>query len=65
MEKHVATGRIAAPGHVDPVRLLDQLDNAMAKRDRCQLYAPDLCVAAGRMARALVDKRRFDLLTRN
>jgi hypothetical protein len=65
MEKHVVTGRIAAPGHVDPVQLLEQLDKAVAKRDRCQLYAPDLCKAAGLGTRASVDKRRFDLLTRN
>jgi len=65
VEKHVVTGRIAAPRHVDPVRLLDQLDKAMAKRSQCQLYAPDLCVAAGLTTRALVDKRRFDLLTGN
>lgn len=65
IEKHVVIGRIAAPGHVDPVQLLNQLDRAMAKQSRCQLYAPDLCAAAGYGTRALVDKRRFDLLTRN
>jgi tetratricopeptide (TPR) repeat protein len=65
MEKHVVIGRIAAPGHIDHVQLLDQLDRAMAKRSGCHLYAPDLCVAAGIETRALVDKRRFDLLTGN
>ena len=65
MEKHVVIGRIAAPGHIDHVQLLDQLDRAMAKRSGCQLYAPDLCVAAGFETRALVDKRRFDLLRGN
>src|SRR5215471_6524878 len=65
VEKHVVMGRIAAPKHVDPVRLLDQLDKAMAKRSPCQLYAPDLCVAAGFTTRARVDKRRFDLLRSN
>lgn len=65
IEKHVVIGRIAAPPHVDPVQLLDQIDRAMAKRSPCQLYAPDLCVAAGSRTRALVDKRRFDLLTGN
>jgi hypothetical protein len=65
VKTHVVTGRIAAPGHVDPVQLLDQLDKAMAKRDRCHIYAPDLCAAAGLSARAQVDGRRFDLLTRN
>ena len=47
VEKPVVMGRIAAPGHIDHVQLLDQLDRAMAKRSGCQLYAPDLCVAAG------------------
>ena len=65
MEKHVVIGRIAAPGHVDPGQLLDQLDAALAKRSPCQLYAPDLCVAAGVDSRALIDRRRFDLLTGN
>jgi tetratricopeptide (TPR) repeat protein len=65
MEKHVVIGRIAAPAHVDPAHLLDQLDRAVAKRNRCQLYAPDLCVAAGFAARASIDRRRFDLLTQN
>jgi hypothetical protein len=65
VQKHVVIGRIAAPEHLDPAQLLDQLDKAVAKRGRCQLYAPDLCVAAGQGPRALVDKRRFDLLTEN
>jgi tetratricopeptide (TPR) repeat protein len=65
MEKHVVIGRIAAVAHVDPVQLLDQLDKAVARRSGCQLYAPDLCAAAGFEPRASVEKRRFDLLTRN
>jgi hypothetical protein len=65
MEKHIVTGRIAAAPEVDPVQLLDQLDKAIAKRSGCQLYAPDLCSAAGFDARASVDKRRFDLLAHN
>jgi len=64
-EKHIVIGRIAAAPHVDPAQLLDQLDKAMAKRKGCHLYAPDLCAAAGFEARAAVEKRRFDLLTRN
>ncbi len=62
MEKHVVTGRIAAPSHLEPGRLLDQLDRALVKRGACQLYAPDLCIAAGDARRAAVDRRRFDLL---
>jgi len=65
MEKHIVIGRIAAAPHVDPAQLLDQLDKAMAKRKGCHIYAPDLCAAAGFDARASVEKRRFDLLTRN
>jgi hypothetical protein len=65
IEKHVVIGKIAAPPHVDAAQLLDQIDRAMAKRISCQLYAPDLCMAAGSRTRALVDKRRFDLLTGN
>jgi hypothetical protein len=65
VEKHVVTGRIAAPGDIDPVQLLDRLDKAMVARSRCHLYAPGLCMAAGFEARASVEKRRFDLLTAN
>ena len=65
VEKHVVTGRIAAPGHVDPGQLLDQLDEALAKRSPCQLYAPDLCVAAGLGSRARIEQRRLDLLRGN
>jgi tetratricopeptide (TPR) repeat protein len=65
MEKHIVIGRIAAAAHVEPLQLLNQLDKAVAKRSGCQLYAPDLCVAAGFNTRASVDKRRFDLLTQN
>src|SRR5215467_2235604 len=65
MEKQIVIGRIAAAPRVDPAQLLDQLDKAMAKREGCHLYAPDLCAAVGLEARASVEKRRFDLLTRN
>ncbi len=65
LEKHVVTGRIAAPADFDPAQLLDQVDTAMAKRTTCQLYAPDLCAAAGLQDRALIEGRRYDLLTGN
>jgi tetratricopeptide (TPR) repeat protein len=65
MEKHVVIGRIAAPGHMTPVELLDQIDKAMAKRQGCRVYAPDLCVAAGLGDRARIDRRRYDLLAGN
>jgi tetratricopeptide (TPR) repeat protein len=63
MEKRIVVGRIAAAPDVDPAQLLDQIDKALAKRSGCQLYVPDLCLAAGLQARASVEKRRFDLLT--
>ena len=65
LEKHVVVGRIAAPMHVDPGFLLDQLDKAIAKRASCQIYVPDLCDAAGAEARADVDRRRFQMLSGN
>lgn len=65
IQKHVVTGRVAAPRHIDPAQVLDQLDHALAKQSRCQLYAPGLSAVAGDGPRALVDQRRFDLLTRN
>ncbi len=65
VEKHVVVGRIAAPSHIEPSHLLEQLDGATAKRDPCRLYAPDLCMAAGLENRAAVERRRFALLTEN
>ena len=65
MEKHVVTGRVAAPRQVEPRRLLEQLDGDVAKRTPCQLYVPELCAAAGLERRAEVERRRFDLLTGN
>ena len=65
MEKNVVIGRIAAPKDIDPGHLLDQIDKAIAKRSPCQLYVPDLCEMAGFENRALVEKRRFDLLRNN
>ncbi|WP_315836959.1 prenyltransferase [Bradyrhizobium prioriisuperbiae] len=65
MEKHVVTGRIAAPPDIAPARLLDLIDRGLEKRGACQLYAPDLCAAAGQLARERIDRRRFALLTDN
>ncbi|WP_083742255.1 prenyltransferase [Bradyrhizobium mercantei] len=65
MEKHVVTGRIAAPPDIAPRRLLDLIDKAIERRGTCQLYAPDLCAAAGQPAREQIDRRRFALLTNN
>jgi hypothetical protein len=65
VKKHVVTGRIAAPPGIAPARLMDVIDRAIAKREGCQLYAPDLCAEAGLIARERVDRRRFALLTNN
>jgi Flp pilus assembly protein TadD len=65
IEKHVVIGRIAAPPDVAPARLLELIDRGIEERGQCQLYAPDLCVAAGQVARERVDRRRFTLLTDN
>jgi tetratricopeptide (TPR) repeat protein len=62
MEKHVVTGRIAAPGDIHPRDLLDQIDRARAKREPCRIYAPGLARAAGDERRASVEQRRFDML---
>jgi hypothetical protein len=49
-----------------PARLLGLIDKAIEKQGRrCQLYAPDLCKAAGLVAREAIDRRRFALLTGN
>ncbi|MDH2385773.1 prenyltransferase [Bradyrhizobium sp. CER78] len=65
MEKHVVVGRIAAPPDIAPARLLHLIDTAIEKRRTCQLYAPDLCAAAGQAARERIDRRRFALLANN
>jgi len=65
VEKHVVTGRIAAPPDMAPVRLQDMIDKALEKRGRCHLYSPDLCAAAGLTTRAQIERRRFALLTDN
>jgi tetratricopeptide (TPR) repeat protein len=63
--KHVARGRIAAPPDTHPHELLSLLDEEMKKLAPCQLYAPDLCRAAGLSERAKIEQRRFDMLTNN
>lgn len=63
MEKHVVAGRIAAPPDVAPARLLELIDKGIEKRGGCQIYAPDLCAAAGLTERERMDRRRFAMLT--
>jgi hypothetical protein len=62
VEKHVVTGRIAAPPDIDARELLRQLDAAIGKRDPCRLFVPDLCEAAGFSERAAVERRRFAMI---
>jgi hypothetical protein len=63
VDKCVVTGRIAAPPDFDLCELLRQLDAAIAKRDTCRVYAPDLCEAAGLPDRAAFERRRFAMIT--
>lgn len=63
VDKHVVTGRIAAPTDIEVRELLRQIDQAMAKREPCRIYVPDLCQAAGLLERASVDRRRFEMIT--
>jgi hypothetical protein len=65
VDKHVVTGRIAAPNEIAARELLEQLDKAMAKRDACRIYAPDLCEAAGLNERAAFERRRYEMITRS
>lgn len=65
IDKHVVVGQIAAPPRFSPGEVLEQLDRALAKRERCSLYAPGLCAAAGQNARAQVEGRRFGMLSGN
>jgi hypothetical protein len=63
VDKHVVTGRIAAPSDMDARELLRQIDQAMAKREPCRIYVPDLCEAAGLVERAAFERRRFEMIT--
>ncbi len=64
-EKHVVTGRIAAPPESDPSELLLKLDQAIGKREPCKIYSPSLCEAAGHVDRAKFETRRFNMLSNN
>ncbi len=64
-EKHVVIGRIAAPPGMSPQVLLRKLDEAVAQKTSCEIYAPSLSAAAGQQRRAEVERRRFDMLVKN
>ena len=65
MERHVVTGRIAAPRDMKPEALVAQIDKGLTARAPCRLYAPELSEAAGLAERASVERRRFEMLTGN
>lgn len=62
VDKHIVTGRIAAPPDLNPSELLRQIDVAIEKRTPCRIYAPDLCEAAGLIDRATFERRRFEMI---
>ena len=62
VERHVVTGRIAAPPDFDAPELLSQLDAALAKREPCRIYAPELCEAADLPDRAAFERRRYAMI---
>ena len=64
-QRHIVTGRIAAPSAMSPEDLLAQIDQALSELSNCKIYAPELCENSGFVERAEVEKRRFDLLIAN
>lgn len=61
-DEHVVVGRIVAPPDIAPGDLLRQLDDAIAARPPCRIYAPALCEAAGLHERGAMERRRFDMI---
>ncbi len=61
-EKHVVTGRIAAPPDVEPFDLLEQIDKQLKHTPANRIFSPQLCLAAGLEDRAKFEERRYDLL---
>jgi hypothetical protein len=62
-DQRIVTGKIAAAPDLDPRELLKLIDAAMAKREPCRIFSPDLCMAAGLRDRAAFERRRFEMLT--
>jgi hypothetical protein len=54
-----------ALGGAEVRELLHQIDQAMAEREPCRIYVPDLCQAAGLLERASFERRRFEMITRS
>ena len=61
-EHHVVTGRIAIAPELDVGQILAGIDAAVANREPCRLFAPDLSRASGQEERARFEQRRFDML---
>jgi hypothetical protein len=55
--------RMMARQRMDVRELLHQIDQAIEEREPCRIYVPDLCEAAGLLARASFERRRFDMIT--
>jgi len=53
----------AAPGNMDPKTLLDQIDAAVNNEPQNRVFSPSLCRAAGFDDRALIEGRRFQMLS--
>lgn len=64
-EKHLVTGKIAAPPDYDPSLLLHQIDEALKEQNENRIYSPDLCLAAGLNDRARFEARRYNMLKDN
>ena len=61
-EKHIVTGRIAAPPEISPSVLLDLIDSAQKEKPLSKIYAPALCEAANQHDRAFVEQHRYEML---
>lgn len=61
-EKHIITGRIAAPPEMAPQTLLAQIDLALKDTPENRIFSPSLCKAANFHDRAKIEQRRFDIL---
>lgn len=61
-EVKIVTGKIAFHPNLTPSHILSEIDNAISDIEGCEIYAPYLCRAAGQVARASVEQRRYDLI---
>jgi hypothetical protein len=61
-EHHVVRGKLCAPPSVDPARLRDALDEAVASAGGIRLFAPALSARIGDVSRAAIEARRMAML---